>query len=112
MTDVRLLPVSGIGEVRPGDDLAATLRVGLAASGIALEDRDVVAVTQKIVSKAEGRVVPEGPGGRAGWVLAETRRLHWLGSSVSAQASRSANAGAPHVEDLFHVSVRESCSTP
>ena len=75
MTDVRLFPVSGIGEVRPGDDLAATLRVGLAASGIALEDRDVVAVTQKIVSKAEGRVVPEGPGGRAGWVLAETRRV-------------------------------------
>ena len=70
MTDVRLFPVSGIGEVRPGDDLAATLRAGLAASGIALEDGDVVAVTQKIVSKAEGRVVPEGPGGKAGWVLA------------------------------------------
>ena len=75
MTDVRLFPVSGIGEVRPGDDLAATLRAGLAASGIALEDGDVVAVTQKIVSKAEGRVVPEGPGGKAGWVLAETRRV-------------------------------------
>jgi coenzyme F420-0:L-glutamate ligase/coenzyme F420-1:gamma-L-glutamate ligase len=75
VTEVRLIPVSGIGEVRPGDDLAATLRAGLAASGIALEAGDVVAVTQKIVSKAEGRVVPEGPGGKAGWVLAETRRV-------------------------------------
>jgi coenzyme F420-0:L-glutamate ligase/coenzyme F420-1:gamma-L-glutamate ligase len=73
--DVRLLPVSGIGEVRPGDHLAETLQAGLAASGIALEDGDVLAVTQKIVSKAEGRVVPEGPGGKAGWALAETRRV-------------------------------------
>jgi coenzyme F420-0:L-glutamate ligase/coenzyme F420-1:gamma-L-glutamate ligase len=32
-------------------------------------------VTQKIVSKAEGRIVPEGERGRAGWVAAEARRV-------------------------------------
>ncbi len=73
--DVRVLPVLGVGEVRPGDDLAETLRAGLAESGIVMQDGDVLAVTQKIVSKAEGRVVPEGPDGKSGWVTAETRRI-------------------------------------
>ncbi len=51
-----VVPVAGIGEVRPGDDLA-----GLIARHAALEDGDVVVVTQKIVSKAEGRLVPVDP---------------------------------------------------
>jgi len=45
--------VTGIGEVRPGDDLAALI----AGSGVTLRDGDVVVVTSKIVSKAEGRLV-------------------------------------------------------
>ncbi|WP_037910319.1 coenzyme F420-0:L-glutamate ligase [Actinacidiphila yeochonensis] len=45
--------VPGIGEVQPGDDLAALI----AATGVELADGDVVVVTSKIVSKAEGRVV-------------------------------------------------------
>jgi len=45
--------VEGIGEVGPGDDLAAV--VGAAEPG--LRDGDVVVVTSKVVSKAEGRVV-------------------------------------------------------
>lgn len=45
----------GLGEVRPGDDLAAL--VGDLLAGEALADGDVVVVTSKIVSKAEGRVV-------------------------------------------------------
>jgi coenzyme F420-0:L-glutamate ligase/coenzyme F420-1:gamma-L-glutamate ligase len=52
---------SGLGEVRPGDDLAALVGDLLAAdaarSGDALAEGDVVVVTSKIVSKAEGRVV-------------------------------------------------------
>jgi coenzyme F420-0:L-glutamate ligase/coenzyme F420-1:gamma-L-glutamate ligase len=40
-----------------------------------LQDGDVVAVTQKVVSKAEGRVVPEGPRGKDEWVARETRRV-------------------------------------
>jgi coenzyme F420-0:L-glutamate ligase/coenzyme F420-1:gamma-L-glutamate ligase len=46
--------LAGIGEVRPGDDLAALI---LAAAGGALRDGDILAVTSKIVSKAEGRII-------------------------------------------------------
>ncbi len=49
---LRLTGVDGIGEVRPGDDLA-----GLIGDAADLVDGDVVVVTQKIVSKAEGRLV-------------------------------------------------------
>jgi coenzyme F420-0:L-glutamate ligase/coenzyme F420-1:gamma-L-glutamate ligase len=70
---VELLPVEGIPEVRPGDDLADVLEPGLSAIG--LRDGDVVVVTQKVVSKAEGRIVPDDGAGRAGWVERETRRV-------------------------------------
>ncbi len=56
MNGLHLLPVRGIGEISPGDDLAAALLAGLDTTGIALEDRDVVVVTHKVVSKAEGRI--------------------------------------------------------
>ena len=49
---ISILPVRGLPEVREGDNLAA-----LIAAAIALEDGDVVVIAQKIVSKAEGRVV-------------------------------------------------------
>src|SRR3954447_19891863 len=49
---LELFPVHGIGEVRPGDDLAA-----LILERAELQDGDVVVVTSKIVSKAEGRLV-------------------------------------------------------
>jgi coenzyme F420-0:L-glutamate ligase / coenzyme F420-1:gamma-L-glutamate ligase len=52
---------SGLGEVRPGDDLAAMIGDLLArdalAAGEPLVEGDVVVVTSKVVSKAEGRVV-------------------------------------------------------
>jgi len=48
--------VTGLGEIAPGDDLAS-----LIAEQAALIDGDVVVVTQKIVSKAEGRVVAVDP---------------------------------------------------
>jgi coenzyme F420-0:L-glutamate ligase/coenzyme F420-1:gamma-L-glutamate ligase len=50
--ELRLIPIAGLPEVRPGDDIAALL----AHTGL-LVDGDVVVVTQKIVSKAEGRLV-------------------------------------------------------
>jgi coenzyme F420-0:L-glutamate ligase / coenzyme F420-1:gamma-L-glutamate ligase len=55
--EIRIIPVRGIGEVRPGDDLAALIGDALAQGGAPLEDGDVLVVTQKIVSKAEGRLV-------------------------------------------------------
>ncbi len=70
---IRVLPVEGLPEVRPGDDLAAMLSPALSALGV--RERDVVVVTQKVVSKAEGRIVPEEGEGRAAWVERETRRV-------------------------------------
>jgi coenzyme F420-0:L-glutamate ligase/coenzyme F420-1:gamma-L-glutamate ligase len=54
---ISLIPVADIPEVRPGDDLARLIADGLAAGGIGLADGDVLVVTQKVVSKAEGQVV-------------------------------------------------------
>ena len=50
---LEVLPVLGLPEFRPGDDLAASLAVAAAW----LRDGDVVVVTSKVVSKCEGRVV-------------------------------------------------------
>jgi coenzyme F420-0:L-glutamate ligase / coenzyme F420-1:gamma-L-glutamate ligase len=49
---IAILPVHGLPEVRAGDDLAA-----LIAERVELHAADVVVVAQKVVSKAEGRVV-------------------------------------------------------
>jgi coenzyme F420-0:L-glutamate ligase / coenzyme F420-1:gamma-L-glutamate ligase len=49
---VNVLPVTGLPEIRGGDDLAA-----MVADRVELEDGDVLVVAQKVVSKAEGRVV-------------------------------------------------------
>jgi coenzyme F420-0:L-glutamate ligase/coenzyme F420-1:gamma-L-glutamate ligase len=47
----------GVPEVAAGDDLAALLVTAVAAEDFALADGDVVVVTSKVVSKAEGRAV-------------------------------------------------------
>ena len=54
---VTVIGLDGVPDVRPGDDLAALIEAALAASGEALQDGDLLVVTHKIVSKAEGRVV-------------------------------------------------------
>ncbi|MHA3700983.1 coenzyme F420-0:L-glutamate ligase [Jatrophihabitans sp. YIM 134969] len=75
---VEILPVTGIGEVVPGDDLAAV--VGDAAPW--LRSGDVVVVTSKIVSKAEGRLVPVGDDREA------TRRAAIDGETARVVATR------------------------
>jgi len=64
---VEVLGVSGLPEIRPGDDLA-----GLLAGVVDLRDGDILVVTSKVVSKAEGRVVR---GDREPAVAAETVRV-------------------------------------
>jgi coenzyme F420-0:L-glutamate ligase / coenzyme F420-1:gamma-L-glutamate ligase len=54
---VELVPISGLPEVEPGDALGELISRAAAAAGEELTDEDVVVVSQKIVSKAEGRVV-------------------------------------------------------
>ncbi len=67
---IEIHPIRGIPEVVPGDDLAALIVEGLDCSKIALSDSDVLVITHKIVSKAEGRVEP-APDDRAYRELAE-----------------------------------------
>jgi coenzyme F420-0:L-glutamate ligase/coenzyme F420-1:gamma-L-glutamate ligase len=67
---VEVLALRGIPEVHPGDDLALLLEPALRGMGV--RDGDVLAVTQKIISKAEGRVVPARG---IDWVAAESRRV-------------------------------------
>ncbi|MGW2215529.1 coenzyme F420-0:L-glutamate ligase, partial [Nonomuraea sp. NPDC001684] len=64
---VEVIAVTGIGEVRPGDDVAALLK------DADLRDGDIVVVTSKIVSKAEGRV-RQAPD-RASAIEEETERV-------------------------------------
>ena len=54
---ISVIPVEGLPEVRPGDVIAE-----LIATAAELAAGDVVVVTQKIVSKAEGRLVSLGAG--------------------------------------------------
>ena len=54
---ISLLPIEGIPEVREGDNLADLIL----ATGVPLEDGDVLVVTQKVVSKAEGRLEAVDP---------------------------------------------------
>jgi coenzyme F420-0:L-glutamate ligase / coenzyme F420-1:gamma-L-glutamate ligase len=56
VSGVSVLPLEGIPEVRESDDLAALLHEAAQRAG-GLEADDVVVVAQKVVSKAEGRVV-------------------------------------------------------
>lgn len=58
MNSLSVLPVQGIGEVHEGDELAVLIADAARAQGTPVQDRDCVVVTQKIVSKAEGRIVP------------------------------------------------------
>lgn len=54
---IELIALDGIPEVRPGDDLGSLIADAADGTGIGLTDADVLVVTQKIVSKAEGRLV-------------------------------------------------------
>src|SRR5437870_13636107 len=56
-TAMSIIPVHGIPEVRPRDDLVGLLLASVASAGDRLVDGDVLVVAQKVVSKSEGRLV-------------------------------------------------------
>jgi len=58
---ISLLPLPGLPEIKPGDDLAGLIAAACQSAEIPLVDGDVLVVTQKIVSKAENRLVPIDP---------------------------------------------------
>jgi coenzyme F420-0:L-glutamate ligase/coenzyme F420-1:gamma-L-glutamate ligase len=56
-----IIPVAGLGEVRAGDELAVLIADAASAQRTPLADGDCLVITQKIVSKAENRLVPLDP---------------------------------------------------
>lgn len=88
---IEILPVEGIGEVREGDDLAALF----ASAAPDLRRGDVLVVTQKVVSKAEGRITSAAD--KAEVVASESKRvLRRAGTMVIAETRHGfvcANAG-------------------
>ena len=61
MGALTVIPVGGIPEIRPGDPLGALIATAAADQDTPLADRDCLVVTQKVVSKVEGRLVPLDP---------------------------------------------------
>ncbi len=53
---LQILGIDGIGEIRAGDSLPSIVGDAIVASGLTLQHGDVVVVSQKVVSKAEGRL--------------------------------------------------------
>jgi coenzyme F420-0:L-glutamate ligase/coenzyme F420-1:gamma-L-glutamate ligase len=91
---IHILPVPGIGEIASGDDLGALL--GRALAPLAPETGDILVVTQKIVSKAEGQRVALStvtPGARAieiAGAIGKDPRLVELVLAESTQVVRAA----------------------
>ena len=100
MQPLTIIPVHGIPEVRPGDALAPLIADAAAAQDTPLLDGDCLVVTQKIVSKAEGRLVqldPDDRDARRALVESESvrilRRRGDLIISETAHGFVCANAG-------------------
>ena len=110
--ELRVVPVPGLPEVRPGDDLAGMVAAACEAA-IGLRDGDVVVVTQKVVSKAEGRLVDIDPEiGHCPIVEAESVRiLRRRGDLIIAETEHGfvcANAGV----DLSNVESGQAALLP
>ena len=56
-----IIPIEGMGEIRPGDELAVFIADAAREQSTPLASGDCLVVTQKIVSKAENRLVPLDP---------------------------------------------------
>jgi coenzyme F420-0:L-glutamate ligase/coenzyme F420-1:gamma-L-glutamate ligase len=115
---ITLIPLTGIGEIEPGADLARTLAAALApeaADGPELRGGDVLVITQKIVSKAEGRLVPidsDDPAAKVALVEQESVRiLRRRGDLIISETTHGficANAGI----DLSNVALGTAALLP
>jgi coenzyme F420-0:L-glutamate ligase / coenzyme F420-1:gamma-L-glutamate ligase len=91
LTELRIIPLRGVPEILAGDDLAEHV-----ARAVALEEGDVVVLAQKVVSKAEGRVV----------------RLDDLEPSSRARELAGETGDARHLEAILRESARIVRSRP
>lgn len=96
MRRLEVIPVGGIPEVKPGADVAAMILRGARRSGLSFRDGDVLVVKQKIVSKAEGRLVAlrsVEPGARARRLAAEERKDPKLVQLILGESKRVVRRG-------------------
>lgn len=98
MNRLSIFGIHGIPEVRTGDDLAGLILAAAAGQGTPLADGDVLVVTQKVVSKAEGRLVDIDPavGHRAIVERESVRVLRRRGELIISETAHGfvcANAG-------------------
>ena len=93
--ELRIFALQGIPDIEEGDDLAALI-AGAAERAGGLEDADVVVIAQKVVSKAEGRVV----------------RLADVEGSEPARELAGTERDARHVQVVLDESVRIVRSRP
>ncbi len=99
-----LTALEGLPEVVPGDDLAQLVLVALKAKGLSLQSGDLIAVCQKIVSKAENRYVELSslePGPRARKLAADCQRDPRLVELILREASAVVRA-TPQVLIVRH----------
>lgn len=57
MTEIRVIGIQGLPEVRPGMDLASLILQATQTQGTPLQEGDILVITHKVVSKAEGQLV-------------------------------------------------------
>ncbi len=74
--EVRVVGLDGIPEVQPGDDLNAMIGDAIEASDTGLQEGDIVTITHKIVSKAEGQLVDLNTIEPSALALSFARRWH------------------------------------
>lgn len=110
MNELRVIAVPGLPEIVPGDDLAS-----MVADAATYETHDVVVVTQKVISKAEGRIVKidtEDPRGHKAIVEDESVRiLRRRGELIISETTHGfvcANAGV----DLSNVQAGHAALLP
>jgi coenzyme F420-0:L-glutamate ligase/coenzyme F420-1:gamma-L-glutamate ligase len=115
VTHLVVIPVEGMPEVRPGDVIAELVAIAARDQGTPLLDGDCLVVTQKIVSKAENRLVAldaRDPAARRALVESEsTRVLRRRGDLIISETRHGfvcANAGV----DLSNVDAGTAALLP
>jgi len=100
MRTLAVIGLTGLPRIQPGDDLAALLVETIEANKVGLKRGDVVVVCQKVVSKAEGRIVelaPVTPSAFAAQIARDTGKDARLVEVVLRQTTRLVRMAGGHL---------------
>jgi coenzyme F420-0:L-glutamate ligase/coenzyme F420-1:gamma-L-glutamate ligase len=98
VVELRVIGLGGLPDVRPGDDIAALILEAAERQATPLTAGDILVVTQKIVSKAEGRVVALAdvePGAEAARLARETDKDPRLVELILRESRRIVRQAGP-----------------